>query len=190
MEISVRGAELYQYFYSYVLYRWNKADVLHASYDMRFLRMLLYIKMAGELPWRETGFFSEGIYQRRICSPLCWQVHYFYTGDFSGQEKGTPEQMLWRVLHMVVIYAVLYILIYLIERYLKKDIEELQITRRELLVVYFVLIMVYCISNVSYVDVKAHFQCGNSYGCVYYPYTGGSHGMAVLYAYHIRKRDP
>ena len=36
MEISVRGAELYQYFYSYVLYRWNKADVLHASYDMRF----------------------------------------------------------------------------------------------------------------------------------------------------------
>ena len=39
---------------------------------------------------------------------------------------------------MVVIYAVLYILIYLIERYLKKDIEELQITRRELLVVYFV----------------------------------------------------
>ena len=37
---------------------------------------------------------------------------------------------------MVVIYAVLYILIYLIERYLKKDIEELQITRRELLVVY------------------------------------------------------
>ena len=54
----------------------------------------------------------------------------------SGQEKGTPEQMLWRVLHMVVIYAVLYILIYLIERYLKKDIEELQITRRELLVVF------------------------------------------------------
>ena len=36
VEISVRGAELYQYFYSYVLYRWNKADVLHASYDMRF----------------------------------------------------------------------------------------------------------------------------------------------------------
>ena len=30
------GVELYQYFYRYVFYRWNKADVLHASYDMRF----------------------------------------------------------------------------------------------------------------------------------------------------------
>ena len=61
---------------------------------------------------------------------------------------------------MIVIYAVLYILIYLLERYLKKDIEELQITRRELLVVYFVMVMVYCISNVSYADVKSIFSAG------------------------------
>lgn len=95
-----------------------------------FLLMLLYIRMAGELPWRETGFFcAKAFINAEFAASLCWQIHYFYTGDFSGQEKGTPEQMLWRVLHMVVIYAVLYILIYLIERYLKKDIEELQITR-------------------------------------------------------------
>ena len=75
-----------------------------------FLLMLLYIKMAGELPWRETGFFcAKAFINAEFAAPLCWQVHYFYTGDFSGQEKGTPEQMLWRVLHMVVIYAVLYI---------------------------------------------------------------------------------
>ena len=128
-----------------------------------FLLMLLYIRMAGELPWRETGFFcAKAFINAEFAASLCWQIHYFYTGDFSGQEKGTPEQMLWRVLHMVVIYAVLYILIYLIERYLKKDIEELQITRRELLVVYFVLIMVYCISNVSYVDVKSIFSAGTA----------------------------
>ncbi len=35
VEICARGDELYQYFYSYVFHRWNKADVLHASYDMR-----------------------------------------------------------------------------------------------------------------------------------------------------------
>ncbi len=128
-----------------------------------FLLMLLYIRMAGELPWRETGFFcAKAFINAEFAASLCWQIHYFYTGDFSGQEKGTPEQMLWRVLHMVVIYAVLYILIYLIERYLKKDIEELQITRRELLVVYFVMIMVYCISNVSYVDVKSIFSAGTA----------------------------
>ena len=155
-----------------------------------FLLMLLYIKMAGELPWRETGFFcAKAFINAEFAASLCWQVHYFYTGDFSSQEKGTPEQMLWRVLHMVVIYAVLYILIYLIERYLKKDIEELQITRRELLVVYFVLIMVYCISNVSYVDVKSIFSAGTAMDVFIIRTLADLSGMAVLYAYHIQVKE-
>ena len=155
-----------------------------------FLLMLLYIKMAGELPWRETGFFcAKAFINAEFAASLCWQVHYFYTGDFSGQEKGTPEQMLWRVFHMVVIYAVLYILIYLIERYLKKDIEELQITRRELLVVYFVLIMVYCISNVSYVDVKSIFSAGTAMDVFIIRTLADLSGMAVLYAYHIQVKE-
>ena len=155
-----------------------------------FLLMLLYIKMAGELPWRETGFFcAKAFINAEFAASLCWQVHYFYSGDFSGQEKGTPGQMLWRVLHMVVIYAVLYILIYLIERYLKKDIEELQITRRELLVVYFVLIMVYCISNVSYVDVKSIFSAGTAMDVFIIRTLADLSGMAVLYAYHIQVKE-
>lgn len=155
-----------------------------------FLLMLLYIRMAGELPWRETGFFcAKAFINAEFAASLCWQIHYFYTGDFSGQEKRTPEQMLWRVLHMVVIYAVLYILIYLIERYLKKDIEELQITRRELLVVYFVMIMVYCISNVSYVDVKSIFSAGTAMDVFIIRTLADLSGMAVLYAYHIQVKE-
>ncbi len=155
-----------------------------------FLLMLLYIKMAGELPWRETGFFcAKAFINAEFAASLCWQIHYFYTGDFSGQEKGTPEQMLWRALHMVVIYAVLYILIYLIERYLKKDIEELQITRRELLVVYFVMAAVYCISNVSYVDVKSIFSAGTAMDVFIIRTLADLSGMAVLYAYHIQVKE-
>ena len=155
-----------------------------------FLLMLLYIRMAGELPWCEAGFFcAKAFINAEFVASLCWQIHYFYTGDFSGQEKGPPEQMLWRVLHMVVIYAVLYILIYLIERYLKKDIEELQITRRELLVVYFVMIMVYCISNVSYVDVKSIFSAGTAMDVFIIRTLADLSGMAVLYAYHIQVKE-
>ena len=155
-----------------------------------FLLMLLYIRMAGELPWRETGFFcAKAFINAEFAASLCWQIHYFYTGDFSGQEVGTPEQMLWRVLHMIVIYAVLYILIYLLERYLKKDIEELQITRRELLVVYFVMVMVYCISNVSYVDVKSIFSAGTAMDVFIIRTLADLSGMAVLYAYHIQVKE-
>ena len=155
-----------------------------------FLLMLLYIRMAGELPWREAGFFcAKAFINAEFAASLCWQIHYFYTGDFSGQEVGTPEQMLWRVLHMIVIYAVLYILIYLLERYLKKDIEELQITCKELLVVYFVMIMVYCISNVSYVDVKSIFSAGTAMDVFIIRTLADLSGMAVLYAYHIQVKE-
>ena len=192
VEISVRGAELYQYFYSYVFYRWNKADVLHASYDMRFLLMLLYIKMAGELPWRETGFFcAKAFINAEFAASLCWQIHYFYTGDFSGQEKGTPEQMLWRVLHMVVIYAVLYILIYLIERYLKKDIEGAADHPQRTTGCIFCADYGVLHQQCKLCGCKKYFQCRNSYGCVYYPYTGGSqrYGGALCLS-HSGKRDP
>ena len=152
--------------------------------------MLLYMKMAGELPWRETGFYcAKAFINAEFAASLCWQIHYFYTGDFSGQEKGTPEQVAWRILHMVVVYAVMYILIYLIERYLKKDIEELQITRRELLVVYFVVIVVYCISNVSYVDVKSIFSAGTAMDVFIIRTLADLSGMAVLYAYHIQVKE-
>jgi hypothetical protein len=152
--------------------------------------MLLYMKMAGELPWRETGFYcAKAFINAEFAASLCWQIHYFYTGDFSGLTKGTSEQAAWRLLHMVVIYAVMYILVYLIERYLKKDIEELQITRRELLVVYFVVIVVYCISNVSYVDVKSIFSGGTAMDVFIIRTLADLSGMAVLYAYHIQVKE-
>ena len=152
--------------------------------------MLLYMKMAGELPWRETGFYcAKAFINAEFAASLCWQIHYFYTGDFSGLMKGTSEQTAWRLLHMVVIYAVMYILVYLIERYLKKDIEELQITRRELLVVYFVVIVVYCISNVSYVDVKSIFSGGTAMDVFIIRTLADLSGMAVLYAYHIQVKE-
>ena len=137
----------------------------------------------------KTPAVMLGYYEDKEKTAEVLRNGYFYTGDFSGQEKGTPEQMLWRVLHMVVIYAVLYILIYLIERYLKKDIEELQITRRELLVVYFVMIMVYCISNVSYVDVKSIFSAGTAMDVFIIRTLADLSGMAVLYAYHIQVKE-
>lgn len=152
--------------------------------------MLLYMRMAGELPWRETGFYcAKAFINAEFAASLCWQIHYFYTGDFSGLMKGTSEQTAWRLLHMVVIYAVMYILVYLIERDLKKDIEELQITRRELLVVYFVVIVVYCISNVSYVDVKSIFSGGTAMDVFIIRTLADLSGMAVLYAYHIQVKE-
>lgn len=152
--------------------------------------MLLYIKMAGELPWRETGFFcARAFINAEFAASLCWQIHYFYTGDFAGKQSGTPEQMLWRILHLVVVYFLIYLLIYFIECYLKKDIEELQITRRELLVAYIVTAAVYCISNLSYVDAKSLFSGGTAMDVFIIRTLADLSGMAVLYAYHVQVKE-
>ena len=152
--------------------------------------MLLYIKMAGELSWRETGFFcAKAFISAEFAASLCWQIIYFYTGDFPAVESGNMKQLIWSCVHMVLIYAVIYAIIYFIERYLKKDIEELQITRRELLVVYFVLVVVYCISNVSYVDVKSIFSAGTAMDVFIIRTLADLSGMAVLYAYHIQVKE-
>ena len=90
---------------------------------------------------------------------------------------------------MGVVYSVMYILIYLFECYLKKDIEELQITRRELIVVYIVTIAVYCISNLSYVDVKSLFSGGTAMDVFIIRTLADLSGMAVLYAYHIQVKE-
>lgn len=152
--------------------------------------MLLYIKVAGELPWKETGFFcAKAFINAEFAASLCWQIHYFYTGDFAGKQPGTSEQMLWRILHLVLVYFLVYFIIYIIECYLKKDIEELQITSRELLVVYVVTAAVYCISNLSYVDEKSLFSGGTAMDVFIIRTLADLSGMAVLYAYHIQVKE-
>ena len=40
--------------------------------------MLLYIKMAGELSWRETGFFcAKAFISAEFAASLCWQIFIF-----------------------------------------------------------------------------------------------------------------
>ena len=154
--------------------------------------MFFYIKIAGELSWRETGFFcAKAFISAEFAASLCWQIIYFYTGDFSiyAAEKGETVQIIWRAVHMFVIYAVLYSLIYMIERYLKRDIEELQISRREMFVACIVTVIVYSISNLSYVDANSLFSGGTAMDVFIICTLADLSGMAVLYAYHIQVKE-
>lgn len=95
---------------------------------------------------------------------------------------------------LILAYAVTFtILTVLIELNLKKDLEEIHITRRELLVVIIIAASVFAMSNLSYLDQDGLFS-GSFVTDIFIIRTlVDLSGIAVLYAYHIpggRNPDP
>ena len=90
---------------------------------------------------------------------------------------------------MAVVYLGLFGLLFLIECYLKKDIEELNVTRRELLVVVIVAAAVFGMSNLSYLDQNGLFSGRFAMDIFIIRTLVDLSGMAVLYAYHIQVKE-
>ena len=113
---------------------------------------------------------------------LCWQVFY-YIHELTGCSFG------WQWVIMAVVYLGLFGLLFLIECYLKKDIEELNVTRRELLVVVIVAAAVFGMSNLSYLDQNGLFSGRFAMDIFIIRTLVDLSGMAVLYAYHIQVKE-
>ena len=94
---------------------------------------------------------------------------------------------------LVPVYAVIFAILTLIELNLKKDLEELHITRRELLVVIIIAASVFAMSNLSYLDQNGLFSGSFVMDIFIIRTLVDLSGIAVLYAYHIqvkRGSDP
>lgn len=77
----------------------------------------------------ETGYFGGKILiNAEFAASFCWQVYYNYVQNIPQEYLG-----LWRWGGMALIYGVIFSILYVIELYLQKNLDELQITGRELL---------------------------------------------------------
>ena len=111
-----------------------------------------YIYLCNCFTVKEAGFFCvKAFINGEFGASLCWQVFY-YIHELTGCSFG------WQWVIMAVVYLGLFGLLFLIECYLKKDIEELNVTRRELLVVVIVAAAVFGMSNLSYLDQNGLFS--------------------------------
>ena len=82
-------------------------------------------------------------------------------------------------------YAVIFAILTLIELNLKKDLEELHITRRELLVVIIIAASVFAMSNLSYLDQNGLFSGSFVMDIFIIRTLVDLSGIAVLYAYPV-----
>lgn len=146
--------------------------------------LLGYIYICNDFSFREAGFYCvKAFINGEFAASMCWQIYYYlrYVRGMRGEH--------WRWVELVLVYAVIFAILTLIELNLKKDLEELHITRRELLVVIIIAASVFAMSNLSYLDQNGLFSGSFVMDIFIIRTLVDLSGIAVLYAYHIQVKE-
>ena len=143
-----------------------------------------YIYICNDFSLREAGFYCvKAFINGEFAASMCWQIYYYlrYVRGMHGEH--------WRWVELILVYAVIFAILTLIELNLKKDLEELHITRRELLVVIIIAASVFAMSNLSYLDQNGLFSGSFVMDIFIIRTLVDLSGIAVLYAYHIQVKE-
>lgn len=146
--------------------------------------LLGYIYICNDFSFKEAGFYCvKAFINGEFAASMCWQIYYYlrYVRGMRGEH--------WRWVELVLVYAVIFAILTLIELNLKKDLEELHITRRELLVVIIIAASVFAMSNLSYLDQNGLFSGSFVMDIFIIRTLVDLSGIAVLYAYHIQVKE-
>ena len=146
--------------------------------------LLGYIYICNDFSLREAGFyFVKAFINGEFAASLCWQIYYYlrYVRGMQG------ELLKW--VELILVYAVIFTMLALMELNLKKDLEELHITRRELLVVIIIAASVFAMSNLSYLDQNGLFSGTFVMDIFIIRTLVDLSGIAVLYAYHVQVKE-
>lgn len=148
------------------------------------LLLLGYIYICNDFSLREAGFyFVKAFINGEFAASLCSQIYYYlrYVRGMQG------ELLKW--VELILVYAVIFTMLALMELNLKKDLEELHITRRELLVVIIIAASVFAMSNLSYLDQNGLFSGTFVMDIFIIRTLVDLSGIAVLYAYHVQVKE-
>ena len=146
--------------------------------------LLGYIYVCNDFSLREAGFYCvKAFINGEFAASLCWQIYYYLT-----YIKGISGEY-WRWVELILVYTVVFTILALMERSLKKDLEEIHITRRELEVVIIIAASVFAMSNLSYLDQNGLFSGSFIMDIFIIRTLVDLSGVAVLYAYHVQVKE-
>ena len=147
--------------------------------------MLVYIYTCCDFKLPEAGYYcARAFISGEFAASMCWLLYYYTRNRL---DLGNDTILQW--VELAAVYALIFSVLYLIERGLQQGAESIRINVRELLTVIIITVAVFAVSNVSYLDQNALFGS---------PFAGEMFtirtlvdlsGMAVLYAYHIQMRE-
>ena len=161
-----------------------RQELFVPSMSLIVLLLLGYIYICNDFSLREVGFYLvKAFINGEFAASLCWQIYYYlrYVRGIQG------ELLKW--VELILVYAVIFTILALMELNLKKDLEELHITRRELLVVIIIAASVFAMSNLSYLDQNGLFSGTFVMDIFIIRTLVDLSGIAVLYAYHVQVKE-
>lgn len=146
--------------------------------------LLGYIYVCNDFSFREAGFYCvKAFINGEFAASLCWQIYYYLT-----YIKGIYGEY-WRWIELILVYTAVFTILALMEQSLKKDLEEIHITRRELEVVIIIAASVFAMSNLSYLDQNGLFSGSFIMDIFIIRTLVDLSGVAVLYAYHVQVKE-
>lgn len=146
--------------------------------------ILSYTYICCDLSLLQASYYCVKTFiNGEFAASLCWQIYYF------ASELAADHEKILKWTELVLVYVTIFLCLYFFEKYLHKDVEELQITKRELFVVIVIAAAIFCVSNMSYLDRNGLFSGRMAMDIFIIRTLVDMSGMAVLYAYHIQVKE-
>ncbi len=147
-----------------------------------FSLLFLYILITGKMPWRKTLFFTvRAFILGEFAASFEWQM-VFYWRTVTGQH----ESILIGIILFLLCHTVIFGIAYLLERRYRESNDELNITDRDLLIIFMLAGFIYLLSNLSYATPDSPFSTSNVKDIFALRTLADFGGTGLLYAYHMQ----
>jgi hypothetical protein len=147
--------------------------------------LLIYIYTCCDFTLPESGYYcARAFISGEFAASLSWQIYFYYV-----QNSHIDKQIHWQWVQFIVVYVLFFGIMYSLERYLQKDIESIQVNRKELLTVILITAAVFAVSNMSYLSHNGLFSSRFAAEMFIIRTLVDLSGISVLYAYHILVRE-
>lgn len=145
--------------------------------------MFLLIYMTCDISMLEAGYFSvRAFVAAEFVASLEWQVRFFFW-------KGEKSDILLELLLLVFVYAILFLLLWLLEKRHIPPEGKLNIRMREFWSTVITGAAVFAISNLSFVTSRTPFSGQYAQEILNIRTLVDLGGLSILYAYHIQIND-
>jgi hypothetical protein len=144
--------------------------------------MLLFIYICCDFYIFDAGYYcARAFILGEFVASFNWQICYYALQHLNVLAKVTVNALL-----MILIYILVYGIMYFIEKRLKKENQNLHVTKHELLYVVIISAAVYMMSNLSYVYEDTPFSSRFSTEIFNIRTLVDLGGVAFLLAYHVQ----
>ncbi|WP_243134812.1 ATP-binding protein [Murimonas intestini] len=145
----------------------------------------LSIHTCCDMDWKKSAYFCTRVFiLGELAASLDWQLFYFGLMNWELELN-----MVWNLMFLTVSYGSVFGVMYLLERSYRKENEELHISGRELRVTVFLLLLVYMMSNMSYVFSNTPFSSQFPAEMFTIRTLVDLGGVGILFAYHMQIQE-